>query len=176
MVRYRRGDVHALEALYERYASLVYGFCLRYLGDPDRAADAVQDTFVRLIDAREAYEPRGRFRSWLFTIARRICVDHVRARGHDGTPVAAPEDPAAGPAIGDVERRVAVQDEVTRLLATLPPAQREVILLSRYHGFTYGEIAELVGSTEAAVKQQAYRALKALRGHGRVETPASPQL
>lgn len=163
MKRYARGDAAAFEALYRRYEAPVYGFCLRYLGDPDRAADAFQETFVRLIDARDDYEPRGRFRSWLFTVARRVCVDHSRAASDRRASEVLPDELPAGAPGQDVERQVAARDEAARLLATLPAAQREVILLSRYHGFTYAEIADLVGSTEAAVKQQAYRALTTLR-------------
>lgn len=165
MMGFVQGDADAFEMLYRRYEAALYGFCLRYLGDPDGAADAFQETFVRVIDARDDYQPRGRFRSWLFTIARRVCVDHFRATSDRRASRVLPEElPASAPG-QDVEHRVAARDEAARLLATLPPAQREVILLSRYHGFTYAEIAELVESTEAAVKQQAYRALTTLREH-----------
>ncbi len=166
MARYAQGDVAAFEELYQRYESRLYGFSLRYLGDPDAAADAFQETFIRVIEARNSYEPRGRFASWLFTIARRVCVDQLRLAKRKASVEAMPDQSESliAPA-GSVEERLAHQDEVQQLLALLPAEQREVLLLSKYHGFTYSEIAEMVGSSEVAVKQKAYRALKTLRAH-----------
>lgn len=166
MSRYRRGDVQAFEALYERYERRVYGFCLHYLGDPDRAADAFQNTFRRLVDSRDRYEPRGRFASWLFTLARRSCIDLLRARPtHEDVELAGEALRSDHPALrsSSPEQEVIDRSELRRLLAGLPAGQREALLLSKYHGFSYAEIAEMVGATEAAVKQRVYRALQTLQ-------------
>lgn len=164
MVRYAGGDADAFDALYHRYDARIYGFCLRYLQNGDAAADAFQDVFRRVVDARSAYEPRGRFASWIFTIARRVCVDAVRAAAPTE-----PLQPAATAALDEVavpadfEARLTRRDTLQRLLARLPAQQREALLLSKHYGFAYGEIAEMTGSTEAAVKQKVYRALQTLR-------------
>lgn len=166
MRRYADGDVRAFERLYERYEGRVYGFCLRRLGDPDAAADAFQDAWWRVVDARKRYEPRGRYDSWLFTLARRACVDlrrsrpDVEERSADLPGESAPTPVARGPA-ADVE--VARRDDLRRLLDRLTDGQREVLLLSKFEGFSYREVAEITASTEAAVKQKIYRALKKLR-------------
>lgn len=181
MERYRRGDVRAFEELYERWEGRVYGFCLRYLGDRDLAADAFQETFRRLVESRERYEPRGRFGAWLFTLARRSCVDRLRERPGEAALEAARRPPRgrpdrgapgrpggraarAGPPASDLEEAVVRRSELARLLRRLPPRQREALLLAKYHGFTYAEIGEMVGASEAAVKQRVYRALRTLRG------------
>lgn len=169
MARYADGDAGAFRELYGRWEEAVYGFCLRYLGDPDVAADAFQEAFRRVVDAADAYEPRGRFRSWLFTLARRACLDQVRGQRREGRLEPLDElEPSGSQAIASTEEPTAEETllrrrEAERRLAALTPEQREVLLLNRYHGFTYREIAEMVGSTEAAVKQRAYRALRALR-------------
>ena len=153
MARYRRGDVAAFEELYQRYESRIYGFCLRFLGDPDAASDAFQDTFIRVMDARHRYEPRGRFVSWLFTIARRVCAGQLRA-GWRREPLDIVENsPAAqfGHASTEPGEHYAHHDELQRILAALPAEQREVLELSKYYDFTHREIAGIVGSTEAAV-------------------------
>lgn len=164
MLRYAQGDVGAFEELYARYERRLYGFCFRYLGEPDAAADAFQEVFKRVVDARRAYRPRGRFGSWLFTLARRVCIDDYRGRrrresaslaGHGGV--------EAGEDVRGSTQRLFLQDELRRLLARVTPEQREALLLARYYGFTYAEIARMTGSTEAAVKQRVYRALQALR-------------
>lgn len=115
---------------------------------------------MRLVDGAVRYEPRGRFPSWIFTIARRVCIDILRADKKqrsvgDAGVIAA----ISGPPASDIERR----DELERYLSRLPPEQREVLLLHRYYGFAYEEVAAMTGSTVAAVKQKAYRALKTLR-------------
>jgi RNA polymerase sigma-70 factor (ECF subfamily) len=170
MARYAGGDVAAFQELYDRYEGRLYGFCLRYLGDRDAAADAFQEVFERLIDARNKYEPRSRFASWLFTIARRVCLDRLREDRRNESLEAGAERPVlevddTGHPDDDLARR----DEVQRLIRALPVKQREVLLLSKYYGFSYGEIAEMLGSSEVAVKQRAYRALQALRAHPSLE-------
>lgn len=172
MLRYARGDIAAFEELYDRYASRLYDFCLRQLGDSDVAGDALQEVFRRVVDARSTYAAQGRFTSWIFTIARRVCADHWR-RANREVPVESVADryELQASAASDVEDEVADRDELQRLLALLPPQQREVLLLSKYHGFTYREIAEMLDSTEVAVRQKVYRALKALRGHARSPDP-----
>lgn len=162
MERYRGGDASGFDLLYARYERRIYSFCLRMLGDPDSAADAFQDTFIRVVAARADYQPRGRFGSWLYTIARRVCLDRLRAAARTE-----PLDQHAAVLIGgdaDPCDRAATNDTIDRLLARLPLEQREVVVLNRYHGFTYREIAEMLESTEAAVKQKAYRAVETLRG------------
>lgn len=167
MRRYADGDVGAFERLYDRYEGRVYGFCLRRLGDRDAAADAFQDAWRRVVDARRRYEPEGKFESWLFTLVRRACIDLRRSRPDaeerdadpfdESVPTPADRSPAA-------DERTVRREELRRLLDRLTEEQREALLLSKYEGFSYREVAEITGSTEAAVKQTVYRALKKLRG------------
>lgn len=167
MRRYAEGNARAFERLYERYERRVYGFCLRRLGDPDAADDAFQDTWRRVVDARRRYEPRGKFESWLFTLARRACAD-LRRSSEEHASLEAGDRPESGPPAGDPapDSRAARQEELRRLLARLTDGQREALLLSKYEGFTYREVAEMTGTTEAAVKQRVYRALRKLREEG----------
>jgi len=116
-----------------------------------------------MVDGRETYRSQGRFRSWLFTIAHHACADQARDARRFSLDRNEAQQAATYSAGAGAEERVAVRDELGRVLALLPREQREVVLLSRYYGFSYGEIADLIGGTEAAVKQKAYRALKTLR-------------
>ena len=166
MARFAAGHADAFTQLYERYEAPLFGFCLRFLGDLDHAEDAFQDTMMTVVEQRLRYRDRGSLRNWLFTIARNVCLDGAR-RGQRRQRLlslhSSPEQAVeAGP-----ERAIELRDELTCLFATLPQDQREILLLHRYHGFSYGEIAGMIASTEAAVKQKAYRALLALRSKGR---------
>lgn len=168
MARYADGDPEAFRELYDRWADRVYGFCLRYLGDEAEAADAFQDTFRRLIEARDRYEEQGRFRSWLFTLARRACAERMRSRSSDREKRSLDEETVTTPVAetDDPDQRAADRDRLRRALAGLTEAQRVAVLLAKHEGFSYAEIADMTDSTEAAVKQRVYRALKKLRGEG----------
>ena len=170
MERYAAGDLPAFEVLYARWESPLFGFLLRMTGDREAAVDAFQEVWLRVVEARGAYRAHGRFRNWLFTIARRICVDRARSGGRlerrEKRWLAGEPAPRRGVRPDEDLIRV---EQLTRLLGSLPPGQREALVLSKYQGFTYGEIAEMTGTTEAAVKQRVYRALKSLR-EGRSET------
>ena len=162
MARYADGDVSAFRQLYDLYERRIYSFCFRYLGDADAAADAFQDVFVRVVDARHRYEGRGRFANWIFTVSRRVCLDKIRA----DRPTEASDSPAAQLQLrhdASFVERIVMRDEIEQFLAGLPSEQREVLLLNRYHGFTYREIAEMIDSSETAVKQKAYRAVQTIR-------------
>ncbi len=161
MARYANGELGAFEELYSRYEKRVYGFCLRFLGNPDAAGDAFQNVFVKVIAARRKYRARGRFAQWIFTIARRVCIDQLRNSGEPAVGNVSERPPAREP-VGDPVEDLARKHEAERLLASIPFEQREALLLSRYFGFKYGEIAEMIGSTEAAVKQKIYRALQSI--------------
>lgn len=168
MARYADGDPGAFRELYDRWADRVYGFCLRQLGDEAGAADAFQETFRRLIEARDRYEEQGRFESWLFTLARRACADRVRSRSsrredRSLDDAETPTPAARGP---DPGRRTEDRSELRRALGDLTRGQREALLLAKHEGFSYAEVAEMTDSTEAAVKQKVYRALRKLRGDG----------
>jgi RNA polymerase sigma factor (sigma-70 family) len=81
MLRYRRGDAVAFEALYRRHRAPLYRFLLRQLGDAAAAEEIFQDVWMRVIDSRERYEARARFGSWLYAIAHNRLMDSYRAGG-----------------------------------------------------------------------------------------------
>jgi RNA polymerase sigma-70 factor (ECF subfamily) len=160
MARFAAGRADAFDELYDRYEGPLYGFCARLLGDEDKAADAFQETFVKVIEQRASYRA-GRFRSWVFTIARNECLDRMRRAGRQARLLEL--HAAEAPRRVDVVSAIDARDELTELLASLSAEQREITLLHRYHGFSYAEIARMIGSSEAATKQKAYRALLSLR-------------
>ena len=82
MVRYQGGEVRAFEILLSRHRKPVYNFILRYVGDKETAEDLLQETFMRVIKGAEAYKRQAKFTTWLYTIARTLCVDQTRRRKH----------------------------------------------------------------------------------------------
>src|SRR4051794_31635112 len=81
MLRYRDGDAVAFEALYRRHRASLYRFLLLQLGEAARAEEVFQDVWMRVIDARDRYQPRARFGPWLYAIAHNRLMDAWRASG-----------------------------------------------------------------------------------------------
>src|SRR6476469_10303919 len=79
---YQKGEVRAFEVLLSRHRRPVYNFILRYVGDKETAEDLLQETFMRVIKGSDAYKRQAKFTTWLYTIARNLCVDQTRRRKH----------------------------------------------------------------------------------------------
>src|SRR5688500_5126091 len=82
MVAYQKGDVRSFEILLTRHRKPVFNFILRFVGSRETAEDLLQETFLRVIKGAEAYQRQAKFTTWLYTIARNLCVDQSRRRKH----------------------------------------------------------------------------------------------
>jgi len=166
MEEVRAGRVSAFQALYDRHSRSVFNFFLRSLGDRRAAEDLLQETFLRVFARRGEYRPLAAFRTWLFTIARNLLIDHLRQRGRrpeeEGEEhVSGRADPGATPLqeaeAGELEARLRAA------VLRLPPSQREVLLLSRLAGLDAEAIAQITGASPAAVRVTLHRALRRLQ-------------
>lgn len=177
MMRYAAGDAVAFEVLVRRHRDAVFHFILRSVQQRERAEDLTQDVFVRVIRSAERYEKSAKFRTWLFTLARNICVDESRRARHrnmasldaplsDDEPGATFVDTVADPAPAAGAHRLSRDQFVARLeqgLAALPDEQREVFVLRHSEGLRFPEIARIVGVSENTVKSRMRYALAVLR-------------
>lgn len=164
MARASAGDQRAFAELYELHRRAVFTFLVHLTGARPTAEDLLQEAFLRAWRARTRYRASGEFRAWLFTIARRLAVDRFRREGLAWEENAAALETAAS--FDAPDRRAEARDELARLqraLEQLQPAQREVVLLARLVGSGAEEIAQITGSTPAAVRVQLHRALHRLR-------------
>jgi RNA polymerase sigma-70 factor (ECF subfamily) len=165
MARYVAGDALGFERLYARYKGPVYRFFLRQMPKAD-AEECHQDVWLKLVGARERYRPRSEFRAYLFTIAHHTLTDrHRRVARRDAT--LAPEmpeeigDPSPGPEATTVRARDAAR--LYRLIAELPIAQREALLLREEAGLSLAEIAHITDTAEEGVKSRLRYAMQKLR-------------
>jgi RNA polymerase sigma-70 factor (ECF subfamily) len=174
LAAYQQGDPAAFEALLRRHRAPLFTFLLRMLGDRERAEDLAQETFLRIVKGAQAWEHRARFQTWLFTIARNLCVDQARrdrfrraesldAEGPDGEPAMVESVPgdAIDPSRGAESARL--RPLLQRALLSLPAEQREVFVLREQAGVPFREIAEMVGVNENTVKSRMRYALEGLR-------------
>ncbi len=163
--RIRRGDASGAEELFERYAPALLRFADRMLSDRESAEEVTQEVFVKVISRAHQYDGRAAVSSWLFAIAANACRDRRRRdRRAAVVPLDAVADlPAAGVGIearlAGRERRLAVR----RALQGLSEEQREALVLARYHGLPYAEIARVLGISVGAVKTRIFRAVEALK-------------
>ena len=152
IARVAGGDLgHPLEELYDRYAARLHGLGLRLLGDPGLAEELVQETFVRLWQSADRYDPqRGSVPSFLFTIARRLAIDLWRR-------------PSSKPFtdLGAVDR--GPEQDPGDALASLPEGQRVVLELLYLQDLTQRQVADRVGVPLGTVKTRAFYGLRALK-------------
>src|SRR5471032_1789783 len=150
VARWKGGDERAATLLVARHADAVARFVASIGGRDDRD-EVVQDTFVRAFASIDGFRGEGAFRTWLFTIARRLLMDRrrsVRRRGEEvevqDSDVRTEYDALDGMVAQETEGRLRAA------MARLTPTQREVFTLRVGEGMSYREIAEVVGSTEGA--------------------------
>jgi RNA polymerase sigma-70 factor (ECF subfamily) len=170
MARLAMRDIKAFEALYDRYGTLVYSTALRVVGDVQLAEDIAQEVFLRIWRRPDHYVPqRGRFVTWLLSVARNGAVDQIRTRGRRRRHETAGED-AARDLPADEGRDPALmaqlsdeRQKVRRALTSLPPEQRRVVEMAYYGGYTQQEIAELLSQPLGTVKTRIRLAMQKLR-------------
>jgi RNA polymerase sigma-70 factor (ECF subfamily) len=181
LAAYRGGDVRAFERLLARYEKPIWSFLRRFVRDAEAAEDLLQEVFLRVVrDAQEAnaaWKGQSKFSTWLYTIARNLCIDHARRAVHrDARSLDAPT--RAGDETSETlhdrlsdDARDAegltsdgqVRARVEQAVAALPPDQREVFLLRETMDMPFAEIAAVVGAPEPTVKSRMRYALERLR-------------
>ena len=170
MLRYRDGDAGAFGRLYARHKGSLYRYFLRQCGQPAVAEELFQDVWLKLIAARSGYTVRAKFGTWLYRIAHNRLVDHYRASAR-GLPLSYADDcpewaeiPAPEEVQPEVrEDRRRQSERLLALLAELPEAQREAILLKEEAGLSLEEIAQATGTGRETVKSRLRYALARLR-------------
>ena len=162
MLLVKEGHLSELTALFERYQTSLYNFFFRLTLDRAASQDLTQNLFYRVIRYRQSYDPTlGSFRSWIYRMARNVHFDFCK---QEQKVPGGKTDPSTLEQPDEVTGFT--QDQFQRLdaaLALLAPDQREVLVLSRYQGLKYEEIARIRESSVAAVKVQVFRALRQLR-------------
>ena len=161
--RWRQGEGKAATQLVERHAPALARFVVGE-GERDAVDEIVQDTFVRAFGALDSFRGDSAFRTWLFTIARRLVLDRRRAEKRSRV-VASVEEGDAVTAFDALDSMVADESmiRVRRAVAALSQKQREVFTLRLEQGLSYKEIAELVGSTEGAARVHYHNAMRAVK-------------
>jgi len=162
MILVQRGDATAFEHLLQRYRQRLYGFLLRR-ASPQGIEDLFQETWLRVVRARESFDPARRFSTWLFQIANNLCRDGTRRSVLEAKEQARLQSDTAAHG-GDGSAALDTRLDVQQRLARLPERLREVLVLRFFEDLGEREIAEIVGVPPGTVKSRLHAAVRALRG------------
>lgn len=174
MQAFQRGDESAFAKLVDRHRERVFRLACRYLGDQNAAEDLAQESFVRVYRAKNTWRPEARFSTWLYRVTANACLNELRARkvrrGVESVAPAGPGGEAAldpadgrGEAPADALVRKETAERVREAVARLPDDQRLAVVLSKYEGLSYRELADALSRSVPAVKSLLVRARENLR-------------
>jgi RNA polymerase sigma-70 factor (ECF subfamily) len=165
-----RGDANAFSGLVGRYQRPIFNFVYRFFNSYDLAGELTQDTFLKAFQSLRSFDQERKFSTWLYTIARNVCIDEYKRRKHAGltyledlphaTEGIPSGDPGASPQFQCIMR-----EEGARLMAAiqeLEPDKKAALLLHYFQGLSYLEIAEALEIPLSTVKIRIFRAKKAL--------------
>ncbi len=181
ILRARAGDVEAFTQLVEAYQKPVYNLGYRMLGNATDAEDAAQETFIRVYTRLNTFDMNRKFSSWLLSIASHYCIDRLRRRRMT---LLSLEDVAftSHLACGKEQPEEAVardekEAQVHQLLDILPEDYRAAVVLRYWYDYSYKEIAQVLDTTESAIKSRLFRARQMMAQAAREIVPKiSPRL
>jgi RNA polymerase sigma factor (sigma-70 family) len=159
MERFCQGVVGAFDTLYARHAGALKGYLTRLTGTPSAADDVLQATFLSLVRARGRFRRGARLKPWLYAIATNAARDWRRRGSQEEAVPEEVQEEGAEMVVADpgLERRVRAA------LEALPEGTRLAILLHRFEGLSFSEVAEVLGVSETAAKVRAHRGYTRLR-------------
>lgn len=163
--RFKEGDEEAFRELVERHHPSILNLCFRYVGNQEDAEEVAQDVFIRAYRAREDYEPRAKFSTYLYRIAVNLSLNRIRDRkrkfglfestvSEDRSLSMAQGNPRPDELLEQKEEQAAVR----RAVDSLPPNQKTAVILKRFHGLSYEEIADVMNCSLSAVEARLHRA------------------
>lgn len=176
MVLYQKGDVRAFEILLTRHRRPVFNFILRFVGLRETAEDLLQEVFLRVVKGAENYQRQAKFTTWLYTIARNLCVDnsrrmkHRRAQSLDAPLSKSNDSGSLLDVVADEQipsdRRAGSSElagKMKQAIGRLSEEQREVFLMREFLDMPFKQISQVVGVPENTVKSRMRYALEKLR-------------
>jgi RNA polymerase sigma-70 factor (ECF subfamily) len=168
------GDRSAFRELVQRHGDSLLGYLFHMTGNRDQAEDLFQETFKRVHEKARTFRGPG-FKGWLFTIATRTAIDHIRRRKHvtvvsldqgddcddgDCSAVAAVADNPVDPSMEIVNQEQ--KEQVREAVEALPDKQKATLILAYFQQLSYQEVAQVMGCSVGTVKTQMSRALGTL--------------
>jgi RNA polymerase sigma factor (sigma-70 family) len=168
MTKVKDGDIDKMGLLYERYNRQLFSFLFNMTRQKQISEDMVQNVFFRMLKYRKNFTGSGEFKTWMYHVARNVISDHYRKSkrtpSHNSLQLQDYEEKIAGEQLADYQMEK--QQELKNLelaMNNLSDENRELLVLCRFQELKYHEIAEILNTTEGAVKVRMHRALSQLK-------------
>jgi RNA polymerase sigma-70 factor, ECF subfamily len=169
MLRFQKGEEIAFQELVERNHARVIGLIYRFINDASDAEDLAQEVFLRIYRARVGYKPTAKFSTWMFRITANVSLNALRSRANRRDDVSIDqmaEGSEAPRAIPDLDghqpdyhlHKQELQEKVQEAIQALPEKQQVAVVLNKYEGMSYADIARTIGCSTMAVKSLLARA------------------
>ena len=162
MIRYQGGSLEAFQEIYAQLAQGVRRYLSHLAAGSEIADDLLQETFLQMHRSRAAYNPKYAVKPWVFGLARNVFLMNRRAARRRAKVYESREDLPEFAVFPEADR-LGSQDEVRRCIANLSPDQVEALLLHHEWGFSFEEIAGMLGISAAAARARASRGMADLR-------------
>jgi RNA polymerase sigma-70 factor (ECF subfamily) len=177
MLRVKNGDSEAFAELVEKYKQPVMNLVYRIIRDATEAEDLTQNVFIQVYKSAHRYEVSAKFSTWLFTIARNLCLNEIRRRSRhpadsleavfpgseqDDVPARQFEDPKLRSAPDSLLQQE-LEQKIEQVLSELPENQRTAIQLCRQDDLSYEDIASVIGCSLSATKSLIHRGRETLK-------------
>jgi RNA polymerase sigma-70 factor (ECF subfamily) len=175
MLRVKQGDRGAFTELVEKYKQSVINLVYRTVRDATEAEDLAQQVFLQVFKSAHRYQAAAKFSTWLYTIARNLCLNEIRRRSRhpavslddtgsdpDGQPVRQVQDAKARSA-PEAVLQSELETKIEEAIADLPENQRTALLLCRQEDVSYEEIAAVLGCSLSATKSLIHRGRETLK-------------
>ncbi|SFQ80904.1 RNA polymerase sigma-70 factor, ECF subfamily [Hymenobacter arizonensis] len=165
MAAVHANDLAQVVLLFERYKSPLFNFLYRLSNDYETSQDLTQTVFERLLKYRASYQLGQPFKAWIYHLARNVYTHYWHLGQKMRTTDVLEEERQGGLGSAAFTQMATLECEqaLQEAMALLAPPEREILVLHRFQGFSYEEIAAMLGCTAGAAKVKAHRALKALR-------------
>jgi RNA polymerase sigma-70 factor (ECF subfamily) len=173
MLRVREGDDTSFALLLDRHRGPVVHFLYRMVQNQAVSEELAQEVFLRVYRSRQTYEPTAKFTTWLFRIATHVALNSIRDRKKEKGHESLDEEMLDGMERQVADRQLTVEQEmvhevklreVRQAVEALPAKQRAAVLMHKYEGLDYAQIARVLSCSESAIKSLLFRAYESLRG------------
>ena len=174
MARIAEGDEDAFEILVNRHQTSILNLVYRFIGDRTQAKDLAQEVFLKVWQSAQNYEPKAKFTTWIYRITANLCFNELKSArrkkwfsfnrsnedgDHTFEETLSDSAPSAEDLLLENERNCQISDA----LQSLPENQRMALILKRYDGLSYQEIAQVIGCSVSAVESLLVRAKRTLQ-------------
>ncbi len=163
MILVSNGKLDMMSVLFERYHIRIFNFLLKMTRDHEVSQDITQEVFYKAIKYRNSYK-KGKFSSWIYTIARNIFSDYYQKQKNRDQRLDQIEYKIENQETNYIEGNE-IKEQLDRALDQLNKSDKELVIMNRYQGIKYQEIAEITGSTEGAIKTKVHRAIHKLKDY-----------